>query len=268
MNWRDPESDEGPFGVRVLTAVVVAAAIIAGLILGSALVYSAEPHKDLTKYGVPDGTGVVRGSYLLSSDGRTRSANWVLERLDRGSLAARVDRDTESFRPDPGVGEEFRATAGDYRTSGFDIGHLVPANNHRASQADLDATFLFSNATPQLPQFNRGLWKSLESEVHETAKDFPLWVITAPLWIPENGKLTVETIGPHGVWIPSHCGKSVLMERGEKVELKAWIMPNRDLKGHELQEFEVSVDQFETAAGFDCWAGLPDEAEKKLEAGK
>ena len=251
-----------------LNVLRLAALVIFGMGIASALVFGSEPHKDLTKYGVPDGSGHVRGSYLLSIDGRTRSANWILERLDRGSLAAKVDRDTESFRPDPGTGEEFRATAVDYRGSGFDIGHLAPANNHRTSQADLDSTFLFSNAAPQLPQFNRGLWKSLESEVHETAKEFPLWVITAPLWIPEKGKLSVETIGPNGVWIPSHCGKCVLMERNDKVELKAWIMPNRDLKGRDLEEFTVSVDQFEKAAGFDCWAGLPDDVEKRLEGAK
>jgi len=219
------------------------------------------------KWGVPDGSGKVRGSYLLSVDGRSRSARWVLERLDGRSLAANVDRDTESFKTDPDAGEEFRATAADYRGSGFDIGHLVPANNHRTSQDDLDSTFIFSNATPQLPQFNRGLWKSLESEVHETAKEVPLWVITSPLWIPEKGVLKVETIGPHGVWVPSHCGKAVLIDRGDEIELKAWIMPNADLKGRELSEFQVSVDEFEKAAGFDCWAELPDEDEKKLEAG-
>lgn len=252
----------------ILNAMKVLAFILLLLFVANSIVFGAEPHKDLTKYGVPDASGEERGCYLLSVDGRSRSARWVLERLDGRSLAAKVDRDTESFKPDDRTGEEFRATAADYRGSGFDIGHLVPANNHRSSQDDLDSTFIFSNATPQLPQFNRGLWKSLESEIHETAKEFPLWVITAPLWIPEKGKLSVETIGPHGVWIPSHCGKAVLMECDGKIELKAWIMPNRDLKGRDLEEFTVTVDEFEAAAGFDCWAGLPDETEKRLESGK
>lgn len=221
----------------------------------------------LVKWGVPDGTGLQRGRYLIGFDGRTRCPRWVLEHLDRSRLVARVDRDSESFRPDGDIPEEFRSTAADYRASGFDIGHMAPANNHRASQADLDWTFLFSNAAPQDPQFNRGLWRMLEAQIKETGETAPAWVVTAPLWIPTDGKLSVGTIGPHGVWIPTHCGKSVLVERNGSVELKAWILPNRDLKGEELETFEVSIDVFERAAGFDCWAELPDEQEKRLERG-
>lgn len=248
-------------------AVYLAVAVLFLFLLAN-LVFGAEPHKDLAKYGVPDGSGVFREKYLLGYDGRTRSARWVLERLDSVSLGKKVDRDTERFSPDSLAGEEFRATAADYRATGFDIGHLVPADTHRLSQSDLDSTFLFSNATPQLPEFNRGLWKSLEAEVREIGETSPVWVITAPLWIPTEGKLAVWTIGPHGVWIPSHCGKAVLIERKDEIELRAWIMPNKDLKGRKVEEFEVSIDAFETAAGFDCWAELPDETEKKLEAEK
>jgi len=251
----------------IVNAMKIAALVLLGLLVANALVFGAEPHKDLTKWGTPDGSGVLREKYLLGYDGRTRSARWVLERLDSVSLGKKVDRDTERFAADSLAGEEFRATATDYRGSGFDIGHLAPADTHRLSQSDLDSTFLYSNATPQLPEFNRGLWKSLESKVREAGETSPVWVITAPMWIPTEGKLAVGTIGPHGVWVPTHCGKAVLIERGKEVELKAWIMPNRDLKGRKLEEFEVSIDAFETAAGFDCWAGLPDETEKKLEAG-
>ena len=252
----------------IFNAMKIAALVLLGLLIANALVFGAEPHKDLTKYGVPDGSGILREKYLLGYDGRTRSARWVLERLDPTSLGKKVDRDTERFSPDDLAGEEFRSTAADYRASGFDIGHLVPADTHRLSQSDLDSTFLFSNATPQLPEFNRGLWKSLESEVREIGEASPVWVITAPMWVPEKGKLNIEAIGPHGVWIPSHCGKAVLIERKDEIELRAWIMPNRDLKGRKLDEFEVSIDAFETAAGFDCWSEIPDETEKKLEAGK
>jgi len=255
-------------------AIVIALLVIASILVANAILFGAEPHgekphKDLTKYGVPDGSGVLRGVYLMGYDGRTRSAKWVLERIDHGSLEKNVVRDTERFKADDLEGPEFRAAAADYSGSGFDIGHLVPADTHRKNQADLDSTFLFSNATPQLPEFNRGLWKSLEAKVREVGETSPaVWVITAPMWIPTEGKLTVGTIGPHGVWIPSHCGKAVLIEREGEIELKAWIMPNIDLKGRQLEEFEVTVDEFETAAGFDCWAALPDELEKKLEAGK
>ncbi len=245
---------------------LMAALLISVAYLTARPAIGAEPLKELTKYGVPDSTGVSRGRYLAGYDGRTRSPRWVLERLDSKQLKVTVDRDSESFHADREVPSELRVDAGDYRGSGFDIGHLAPAATHRTNQADLDSTFLFSNATPQQPQFNRGLWRTLESEVRTRAEASPVWVITCPLWIPSGGTLQIRTIGPHGVWVPSHCGKAVLIEGAKGVSVESWILPNVELKGRETAEFRVSVDEFETAAGLDLWNELPDEIETKIEA--
>lgn len=255
---------------RIAVWILISIGILALLAIAGAAICAqgAEPDKLLTKYGVPDGTCVVRGRYGIGYDGRSRCPRWVLERLDGRQLATKVDRDTESFHPDQGVPKEFRATVEDYRGSGFDIGHMAPANTHRTNQEDLDSTFLFSNATPQLPEFNRGLWRTLEAEVRTRGETASVWVVTCPLWIPSKGKLEVRTIGPHAVWIPSHCGKAVLVEGPKGVSVESWILPNVELKGRETKEFRVSVDEFEAAAGLDLWSELPDELEIRLEGAK
>ncbi len=43
------------------------------------------------------------------------------------------------------------------------------AEDNRCDKQGMDESFYFSNMTPQVPQLNRGVWKSLETEVREAA---------------------------------------------------------------------------------------------------
>lgn len=256
-----PPAVRGLAWIAILFAAVLIVLALVGVACGDDVRIS------LSKYGVPDQTGVLHGRYMLGYDGRTRCPRWVLERLDRKQVAASIDREG-GFRSDTLVPPEFRVMASDYAGSGYDIGHMAPFNTHRTSDEDGSSTFMFSNAAPQLPEFNRGLWRTLEAEIHGLAERDPVWVVTCPLWIPESGKLVVKTIGRSGVWVPTHCGKAILSETAKGVRLRAWIMPNRELKGRETREFVVSIDDFERMSGLDLWAELPDEIENKLESVK
>lgn len=225
----------------------------------------AEKPVDLSKYGTPDATGVSAGRYLVGYDGRTRCPRWVLERLDPVQVRVKIEREG-GFRPDTRIPSEFRAGSSDYAGSGFDIGHMAPFATHRTSEDDGASTFVFSNAAPQRPEFNRGLWRSLEAEIRSLAETQVVYVVTCPLWIPQDGKLSIETIGPHCVWVPTHCGKAILVENQGKIRLQSWVMPNVELKGRTTDEFVVTTDQFETVSGLDVWSGLPDKQEVELEA--
>lgn len=54
-----------------------------------------------------------------------------------------------------------------YLHSGFDKGHLVPANDAINSNQETE-TFSMSNIAPQLPSFNRKSWRGLEENVSHT----------------------------------------------------------------------------------------------------
>ena len=259
-NGRCRAYDIGPWiGVAIVMVTLMTLLALSGVARG------ADIRLDLTKYGTPDQTGILHGRYLIGFDGRTRCPRWVLERLDSQQVKASIEREG-GFRSDSLIPPEFRVGAADYAGSGFDIGHMAPFNTHRTSDDDGASTFVFSNAAPQVPEFNRGLWRTLEAELHDLAETQRLWVMTCPLWIPQGGKLSVGTIGKNGVWIPSHCGKAVLIEGAKGVRLQAWILPNKELKGRDTKEFVVSTNEFETAAGLDLWTELPDDTEARLEA--
>jgi DNA/RNA endonuclease G (NUC1) len=224
------------------------------------------------KYGTPDAAYATHGGYLSAFDPRTRNPRWVLERIDRTSLRNVVKRDTEKFRPDSSLPAVFRVDDRDYLRSQWDRGHLAAAANHLASQADLDSTFLFSNTMPQSAPCNRGIWARLEAEIRDLAEQEDVgavFVLTLPLWSAgPDGMVRHAVIGPHRVFVPTHCGKSVLIERGDRLELRAWMVPNLDCGSLETHHFRCPVDLLESEAALDFWAALEDSEEAELEAVK
>jgi hypothetical protein len=79
----------------------------------------------------------------------------------------RIPRGT-AFKPDPLALKETDLQSS-YDGSGYDRGHNMNAEDNRCDKQGMDESFYFSNMTPQVPQLNRGVWKSLETEVRETA---------------------------------------------------------------------------------------------------
>ena len=78
---------------RLTTAVFVALACLANA------VFAQDVHEAL-KHGAPDTGHIVDyGTYIMSYDGRLRSARWVAEKLTKESLVKTVDRKND-FRPD------------------------------------------------------------------------------------------------------------------------------------------------------------------------
>ncbi|TNN25365.1 Endonuclease G, mitochondrial [Liparis tanakae] len=103
------------------------------------------------KYGFPSLANIkTRESYVTSYDPRTRTASWVIERLNPASLNGPSDRKYCNFKEDDSVHVFHRSTNADFRGSGFDRGHLAAAANHKWSQKAMEDTFYLSNVAPQV----------------------------------------------------------------------------------------------------------------------
>lgn len=103
------------------------------------------------KYGFPSLANIkTRESYVTSYDPRNRTAAWVIEQLNSGTLTGSSDRKGCEFKEDDTVHIYHRSTNADYRGTGFDRGHLAAAANHKWSQKAMDDTFYLSNVSPQV----------------------------------------------------------------------------------------------------------------------
>lgn len=153
-------------------------------------------HLELPSYDTTQ-TVTVHEDFRLLYNETHEQAEWVAYELTASEADRPVDR-TGDYREDPSI-PTGSATLSDYRHSGYDRGHLIPAGDGRWSQAAMSATFWLSNVSPQDPIFNGGDWRSLESRVRDWAKDNgSMYVVTGPAL--ERG--IIEKIGMNQVSVP------------------------------------------------------------------
>jgi endonuclease G, mitochondrial len=219
-----------------------------------------ESDSDLEKY-IPSSktnTEIVRHkAFILNYRDEYELASWVLHRLVKEAAYGREARSNE-FLPDPLV-ESGSAVTQDYSRSGYDRGHLCPAGDFRHDKALEDETFYMSNMSPQMPDFNRGIWSDLENKVRSWVKKRgELIIITGPIL-----KKGLPTIGRRTqIAIPEKFYK--IIYDPAKEEAIAFLFPNEG-SVELVKSFTISIDELEAMTGIDFFAKLPDSLEQKIE---
>ncbi|MCB9092947.1 MAG: DNA/RNA non-specific endonuclease [Halobacteriovoraceae bacterium] len=199
--------------------------------------------------------------YTLSYSEEHEQAEWVAYHLTPDFILGSFKRE-DDFRMDPLVSTD-SASPNDYRNSGFDKGHLVPAGDMKLNALSMSETFFMSNISPQEPKFNQGLWRLLEEEVRQWVvdKSCDCYVITGS-FLNEY----LEKIPGTGISIPNYFYKIVLKLEADEFEVLAFLMPNTNLDGHDLNDYAVSVDEIEELTGLDFFTDLDDNLEEIIES--
>lgn len=196
--------------------------------------------------------------YTLRYSERHEQAEWVAYLLTAGRLEKDLPR-KGTFRPDPKV-RTGSATPGDYRRSGYDRGHLAPAADMKWSERAMSESFYMSNMSPQVPEFNRGIWNALEERGRDWARESQsLYIVTGPVLgdgLPE--------IGGNGVSVPRYFYKVLLDYHDPGYKAIGFIIPNTG-DTDSLAAYMVTVDSVESLTGIDFFPSLPDPLEKTLE---
>jgi len=201
---------------------------------------------------------VSHSAYSLVYAEKYEQAKWVAYPLTAAHTQKEFER-TDHFVPDPKIATG-SATDADYKGSGFDRGHLAPASDMGWSETAMAESFYYSNMSPQVPTFNRGIWKQGEDLVRQWARAYgSLYVVVGPVL-----KAGLATIGPNKVAVPEHYFKVILDKEGPEAKALAFIIPNKG-STEPLQSFVVSVDSVEKVTGIDFFPNLPDEEEMELE---
>ena len=206
------------------------------------------------------GAIVKHDFYTLSYNEKYEQAEWVAYELTPSHLK-RIDRHRPYFIYDKKVKTK-SANYRNYKKSGFDKGHLVPAGDMRFSEDAFNDTFYTSNISPQNHQFNAGIWNRLEQKTRYWTKKYGnLYVITGG--VLNNG---LKTIGQEHVAVPNQFYKILLdYDKGENPKAIAFLIPNKDSEAP-LYKFTTSIDRIEKLTGIDFFPALPDNIENKLES--
>ncbi len=151
----------------------------------------------------------------------------------------------------------------DYKGSGYDRGHLVPAGDYVWNQLLKDETFVYSNIFPQSPNLNRGIWRHLEdcARRYSAENGVRLILITGGLYNNEDS----ITIGNRGLTVPSHTYKIIFSPTDNK--MWCYLLPNSIDHYQEIAAYQITVDEIEALAEEDFYDLLPDSLEGILESG-
>jgi len=89
-----------------------------------------------------------------------------------------------------------------YTKSGYDRGHLVPAEDFADTNLRLRSTFYYINCIPQTPNLNRGMWKRYETQIRKLSQSDSLLIICGGCDYPRSGSGNIRLI-------PKNCFKIV-----------------------------------------------------------
>jgi len=188
---------------------------------------------------------ITHSGFTLAYNETHEQADWVAYILTRAQVQNRKATRDDNFRADPQV-ETGSATPSDYKKSGYDRGHLAPAADMWWSNKTMDESFYMSNMSPQVPSFNRGVWKELEEAVRFWAEaNDSLYVISGPVFRGDE-----KTIGRNQVTVPSYYYKIVADITWPDFNCVAFLLPNRATK-MPFESFIVSIDSVEQLTGID-----------------
>lgn len=202
-------------------------------------------------------------------------AKWVAHIISPDILNGQVSRSND-FREDPLVNtgtaieqDYFLKLTNDkgdieYDGFGYDRGHLAPSADFRWTQKGLSETYFYSNMSPQLADFNRGIWSDLENllRAYVYSEQVPLYVVTGGLLKDDLPKIERSI---NQISIPKYYWKvaiDIVNNRGI-----AFLLPNAKAS-YPIEYFAVSIDEVETLTGIDFYASLEESLETELEAQK
>jgi endonuclease G len=130
--------------------------------IGNQMSLSPTEHgmKVICKHGLPSHAFediIFREGHVLAWDRRNRIPLWVAQHLSASSLAAakaaaeaRKLKRHSNFTEDLSIPEMFRSKLSDYKGSGYDRGHMVPAADAKLTDNSYNSTFILTNIAPQV----------------------------------------------------------------------------------------------------------------------
>lgn len=201
---------------------------------------------------------VEHSYYTLSYNEQAEQAEWVAYELKKDYV-----RNSNFKRPffieDPKVITQ-SADWRNYKKSGYDKGHLCPAADMEFNLDAYNDTFFTSNISPQLHEFNSGIWSRLEQKIRFWAVKYNgLLIVTGGVL-----KGSLKTIGDEEVVVPNYFYKIALNYSNGNCKMIAFLVPN-EKSSKPIFDYVVAVDKIESITGIDFFPKLEDKLESNLE---
>ena len=200
---------------------------------------------------------VVHKAYTLEYSEKHEQALWVAYLLTRDYVKGQEPR-TNDFRPDESVRTQ-SAQLEDYRHSGYSRGHLCPAGDMKWDREAMSETFFLSNMSPQIANFNDGIWQKMEGKARHFANVYDsIYIITGPVLTE-----LIDTIGENCVSVPAYYYKIIYNPANN--QSIAFLVPHK-ASNESIKRYLTTIDEIEKMTGLDFFPQLPDDIEERMES--
>lgn len=233
------------------------------LLISSSAAYAQKPIKNLEipVYEPVSYKQILQHKgFILLYNTLTLNPDWAAYELTKEEAEGMVPR-ARHFVIDPDV-QGPQGDNEDYRNSGWDRGHMVPAGDTKFSEQVMRESFYYSNVCPQNRNLNGGDWRVLEELCRIYAVKYErVYIVCGPIM----GDNIYGRMGPHQVMIPDAFFKVLLVPVQNGYETIGFVMKNE--AGHKpLKTYAKTVKEVEAMTGLDFFSLLPDRIERKVES--
>jgi endonuclease G len=140
------------------------------------------------------------------------------------------------------------------------------------SQDANNQTFYYSNMSPQLYDFNGGIWMYLESKVrtwgYNRSLSDTLFVVKGGTINTEDNIMGYTTTGTHKVAVPKYYFMALLARKGNNYEGIAFMLEHRTdypSSGFNFSQYAMTIKALQDRTHIDFFPSLPDSTEKRVE---
>ena len=193
-------------------------------------------------------------------------SDWVAYPLYDDFSKNRVNRENSTWVKDPSLPEEKQAnvaSGGSYEFSskGYDRGHQIPSADRSGGAMTNQHTFYTSNVTPQLHNFNGGIWNNLEMAVRgwssSTNSTDTLYMVTG--CIADASCPTVKDHDGKAVAVPKAYYKALLrLSKGSYIGAGFYLEHNNSIAANTpIKNFAMSLKSLEAKTGLTFFVNLP-----------
>jgi endonuclease G len=196
--------------------------------------------------------------FFLSYSEEHEQAEWTAYYLT-GETKFQHHLERPYFKQDPLVDTESAHWA-NYKDTGYDKGHLVPAADMKFCEEAYNETFFTSNVAPQNKEFNAGIWNRLEQKARYWANKYTaLFIVTGSI-LHEN----LATIGTEKVSVPDYFFKILVRVQEDGLVMIPFLVPN-EKSDAPLYKFAKTIAEIEEITGIDFNQRISEKIEEKIQ---
>ena len=215
---------------------------------------------------IPTSSGKIHHEtyYSFSYLDEHELSEWTIYLSTKARLLSPKIARRNNFKQNP----NFKTTLNpnDYKGSGYDRGHLVPAADMAFDSVAMAENFYYTNTAPQTKSLNRGIWRKVENRVRALTLEYDSLIIITGCVLTDSSYSYPHKMGE--ISVPAYYYKIVAdIKRNTSF---GFVIPNY-IKPEEKKlytkpiDYVFSIDQIEELTGIDFFYLLPDDEERDLE---